>query len=109
MASSAAWTVLPAVAAIDYSGYLFWCMIVAVGVALLGVALMMLRRRMRSRGVGAEFESGFSIEALEAMRCDGQIDEAEFKALRRAALGLDAGGDSVDNAVSSEGGDGVDE
>ena len=97
------------VAAIDYGGYLFWCMIVAVAVALLGVVLATLRRRMRSAGSRAESESGFSIEALEAMRLSGDIDDAEFKALRRTALGLDARDDSADNAVSRDSEDDVDE
>ena len=39
------------------------------------------------------------MERLEAMRDGGQITEEEFRSLRRAALGLDAGAAKADTAV----------
>ena len=91
-------------AAANWIGYLLWCAAVMGIVVLLGAVLLVFRRKIRADEPGWEGAEGFSIEALEVMRASGQISEAEFKALRRTALGLDTGGQSVDNAASSDDG-----
>ena len=99
----AAWMVLPAAAA-GYGLYLLWFAGLMAAIVAVGVALAIFRKKFKSAALDPEQNAGFSMEALEAMRRSGQIDEAEFKAMRRVALGLDAEGESVDNAASSDDG-----
>ena len=91
-------------AAADYLEYVLWFAGLMVVIIVLGVALAVFRKKFGSATSDPEQSAGFSIEALEAMRSSGQIDEAEFKAMRRVALGLDAGGESVDNGATSDDG-----
>lgn len=58
-------------------------------VALMGIALMLIRRKFRA-GLG-EPPPALSVEQLEALRDQGQITPQEFSRLRRIALGLDPG------------------
>ena len=98
-----AWIVLPAAAA-GYGSYVLWLAGVMVAIMAAGVVLAVFRKKVKSAAWDMQQSAGFSIEALESMRRSGQIDEAEFKAMRRIALGLDAEDESVDNAASSDAG-----
>lgn len=95
---------MAAPAATDYWQYVFWSLVVCGTVAFLGVVLLVLRRKIRPDAQAPRQVDAFSGEALETMRQGGQIDEAEFRSLRRTALGLDAPERSEDNAASSDGG-----
>jgi len=103
MMARIAWTVTP-VAASGYMEYVLWFVALMAAILVLGVALAVFRKKLRSTGLDPRHTAGFSMEALEAMRRSGQIDDAEFKAMRRTALGLDVGGEADDNAASSNGG-----
>ena len=98
------WKILTFPAAVDFEGYIEWMLAVMVTIFISGIILMRMRRRMVESDGALEKQAGFSIEALEEMRSRGEIGENEFKVLRRAALGLDAGDKDVDNAASSGGG-----
>lgn len=75
---------------------------VGVGIVLaLGIALLLLRRKYHPRYAAQEGDTGFSIERLEGLRREGGISEAEFRRLRRVALGLDIPAPEKDNALSS--------
>lgn len=94
----------PPAGTIDYERYVLWSLAVFATIAALGVVVLVLRHRIgRDLAAGKRYDT-FSMEALEAMRRDGRIDEAEFKALRDKALGLDAVGQSEDNPASSDDG-----
>ena len=95
------WTVVAALATNDFTEYVEWMLVVMVTLFVSGLILMRIRRRALRRDRAAREAAGFSIEALEAMRERGEIGPEEFKVLRRAALGLDAGREDDDNAASS--------
>ena len=78
--------------------------VLMLAILLVGVLLLpWLRRRYHpSAGGGQRAQArGFSMEGLEAMRRSGQISEEEFRALRRAALGLAVGKGKTENSASS--------
>ena len=92
----------PLLGAVDFAGYIGWTLAVMGSIIALGFVAMALRRRL---GPGVEADAGrspFSMESLEDMRRRGEIDEAEFKALRRSALGLDATDSPTEKPASSE-------
>lgn len=68
--------------------YALWAVIVLGCLVLLGVVLMAARRLARSRHDAPR--EALSINDLEKLRQQGLIDEAEFRVLRRSALGLPA-------------------
>ena len=91
-------------AKVDFAGYVQWTLVVMASIILLGIVLLVFRRMMVAHDDAVGQQAGFSIGALEAMRERGEIGPEEFKVLRRAALGLDGGGENEDNAPSSGGG-----
>jgi len=69
-------------------------------VVLAGVVVIVwLRRRLHDGGAKTE---AFSVEQLEVMRAEGRISDEEFRGLRRALLGLDAGPAKKDASGLSE-------
>jgi len=97
------------VLAAGWAETVIWCASVLAAVFILGAALMVIRHKYRPQEGRGEESAGFGIEQLESMVDDGQISRDEFRALRRAALGLDCGAGSDDNAPSSGGSDDDDE
>jgi len=102
MLQSITWTNRPLFGAVDYVGYIGWSLVAMGTIIALGLGLMVLRRKMGPDRQPPDEQAGFSIHALEEMRRRGEIDEAEFKSLRRAALGMGAPEPSEDNPASSE-------
>ena len=78
-------------------------LLIVVMVLVGGVLIPWLRRRCGPSGDGRDGRSagGFSIDRLEAMRRDGEIGEAEFRLLRRSAMGLGAKPAKTSNCGSS--------
>lgn len=85
------------------------CVLVVVIVAV-GVPLgRWLRREFHPSGWNRPRRHGaFSAEELESMRASGELSDEEFRALRRAAMGLDAKAPRRDNSASSSPAAGVD-
>ncbi|MBS3734740.1 MAG: hypothetical protein KGY99_07415 [Phycisphaerae bacterium] len=84
--------------ALVYAG----CVIVAL-LVLLGTVILVLRRRYVDKPTAASKPgSGFGLDDVERLRDEGQLDEAEFRRLRRRVLGLEAASDS---ALSADGDD----
>ena len=69
---------------------LIWGTMLILALLGLWIVLVLFKRRCGS-GVSGPEEPGLSIEKLENLRSSGQISEEEFRVLRRAVLGLDAG------------------
>ena len=90
----------------DTWNVLFWCCIILVAIVILGIALLVLRRKMLSHNSG-RCDSRLSMELIEKMLGDGNISLEEYKTLRRSALGLDKSGKGLDNASSSSEADGL--
>jgi hypothetical protein len=78
--------------------------LVIVGIFVVGgVLISWVRRRFHpaSRRQDGSLAGGFSLERLDVMRRSGEISDEEFRSLRRAALGLDAGAAKSPNCASS--------
>lgn len=75
------------VAVADPARVVLWGAIMVAAVVVLGGGVLWLRRRLFRRPAAGE-DAGFSIEHLEELHRCGQIDDAEFRRLRNAALGL---------------------
>ena len=69
------------------SRILLWGLVLLALIMVAGVGFLWLRRRL-AEGRRAAPEN-FSMEALEALRTSGELSEAEFRRLRRAALPSD--------------------
>jgi len=69
---------------------LIWGTVLILSLLAFWIVLVLLRRRY-GRGASALREPGLSMEELENLRSSGQISDEEFRALRRAVLGLDVG------------------
>jgi len=92
----------------DSSDNKVWHVVVAtsaIGALLVVAALVIqrLRRHVRStdRREDGTRRGGFSMEELEQMRRQGKINDAEFRTLRRAALGLGVLAVKTDDCASS--------
>ncbi len=64
-----------------------WGAIVLAGAVVLGVALLILRRKCHPSSDRPDQKAGFSMANLDRMRDNGEIYPEEFRALRAAALG----------------------
>ena len=102
MLQSITWTSWPLFGAADFVGYITWILVAMGMIVGLGALLMVVRRKIGPDRPGMDEQAGFSIDAIEEMRRHGEIDEAEFKALRRAALGLGAPEPGEDDPASSD-------
>lgn len=105
MVLTGGWKGFCPVLAAGVGGLVIWCAALLAAVAVLGAALLAIRRRYRPGSGHRSEPAGFDIEQLESMLAGGQISPEEFRFLRRSALGLDGGGGSGNNAPSSGGGD----
>ena len=95
-------------AVLSRNDYVLFCVVIAA-IFVLGVVVLVLRRRFHPGVMRPEEQVGFSLDRLEKLRAAGTIAEEEFKVLRRAALGLDNRARNSHNGSSSEGGVGDDE
>ncbi len=66
-------------------------------VMLMGVALLFIRHKFRSRQENSS-PAGLTVEQLAAMKDQGLITPEEFARLRRIALGLDMGAPKRENS-----------
>ena len=105
MVLTGGWKGFVVILAAGVSGLVIWCVALLAAVAVLGVALLVIRRKYRPGSGDRPEPAGFDIEQLESMLASGQISPEEFRVLRRSALGLDCGAGSGNNAPSSGGGD----
>ena len=64
---------------------ILWGGVLLLAVLVLGVFLLVMRRKMLAE---AESSSAFSIEDLEAMRKSGHLSDEEFRQLRTVAMGV---------------------
>jgi len=82
---------------------LLWGVAAIVCLMVLGYGLLWLRWKFHPAGGGSEGKppEGLSIEDLESLRRKGLINEAEFRRLRRVALGVDTAEAQGDKSSSS--------
>jgi hypothetical protein len=79
---------------------LVWGGIILAVVLVFGsICAVWLRRRLLSGG-GRGGRGGFDVERLEGLRRAGRISEEEFRALRRAALGIAAASGPAEDCAS---------
>jgi len=102
MLQSITWVSEPLFGAASFADYVTWVLVAMGAIIALGVLVAALRRKLGPGRQALDEQRGFSIGSIERMWRAGEIDEAEFKVLRRAALGLGAPEQGDENPASSE-------